>query len=192
MTTFYICRHGQTENNKAERLSGWIDTPLTDEGIQNALTAASKVVGVRFDRIISSDLGRAFITAYIIVRKNGLELQIERARGLREINYGELANAPFSKYPPLSPEENTAFVCPGGESLARMQERVLAYLTELAAANAGKTILLVGHDGTINAVRSKFTGEPIGITDLTHNAHDFIGMFTFDDGEVLAFQEVTG
>ncbi len=44
MTMFYICRHGETENNKNRLLSGWIDTPLTEEGVQNALSANVKEV----------------------------------------------------------------------------------------------------------------------------------------------------
>jgi broad specificity phosphatase PhoE len=34
MNKFYLVRHGETENNRAKRLSGWIDTPLTDTGLQ--------------------------------------------------------------------------------------------------------------------------------------------------------------
>ena len=34
LNAFYIVRHGETENNRAKRLSGWIDTPLTDTGLQ--------------------------------------------------------------------------------------------------------------------------------------------------------------
>ena len=29
MNTFNIVRHGETENNRAKRISGWIDTPLS-------------------------------------------------------------------------------------------------------------------------------------------------------------------
>jgi broad specificity phosphatase PhoE len=34
MNKFYLVRHGETENNRAKRLFGWIDTPLTDTGLQ--------------------------------------------------------------------------------------------------------------------------------------------------------------
>ena len=97
MTTFYICRHGQTENNKNKRLSGWIDTPLTADGIKNAATSAEKLRSIKFDKIISSDLGRAFITAYLISRKLGYTSTIELSKELREVNYGDLANLPYSE-----------------------------------------------------------------------------------------------
>lgn len=190
MTAFYICRHGETENNKNKRLSGWIDTPLTDEGVQNALSAAAKIKGIHFDRVISSDLGRAFASAYLIVRQLGLTLKIERNKGLREVNYGELANQPYSAYPDLTPQENTDFVAPHGESLAQMQQRVLASVRSLSEHYPDQTILLTAHDGTINAIRASFTGESMGEADATHNAHDFVAKFELSDGSITSFAEV--
>lgn len=191
MTTFYICRHGQTENNKNQRLSGWTDTPLTDEGVENALSSAKKLHGVRFDKVLSSDLGRAFTTAYIILRELGDTTEIERSKELREVNYGDLAHQPYSAYPKVTPQENTNFVVPGGESLAQMQQRVMAFIQSLSAENPGKTILLVAHQGTVNAVRASGTGQEIGVADLTHNAHNFVAKFVYNNGKVTSFSEVS-
>lgn len=33
MNTFHIARHSKTNNNKERRLSGWINTPLTEAGL---------------------------------------------------------------------------------------------------------------------------------------------------------------
>jgi broad specificity phosphatase PhoE len=190
MTTFYICRHGQTENNKAQRFSGWVDTPLTEEGVRDALSAAAKLKGIALDQVFASDLGRAFITAYLITKELGYGKGIERARALREVNYGDLANRPYSVYPKVTPAENTQYVSPGGESLYQMQQRVLGYISQLARGHGGKTILLVAHDGTINAVRASFTGQEMGIVDQTHNAHDFVGKFEYRAGRVVSFEEL--
>jgi len=190
MTTFYICRHGETENNKNQRFSGWVDTPLTDIGVQNALSSATKLAQVHLDKIVSSDLGRAFITAYIISRQINFAAEIERAQALREVNYGDFAHQPHSVYPEVTPAENTDFASPNGESLAQMQQRVMACIRQLAADNPGKTILLVAHDGTINAVKASFTGEAMGIVDLTHSAHDFVGRFTVEDDKIVSFEEM--
>lgn len=190
MTTFYICRHGETENNKYGRFSGWIDTPLTEQGVQDAASAAAKLTSIPFDRIISSDLGRSFLTAYIIARKLGYTAEIARAKELREVNYGDFAHQPYAVYPKLTPSENTNYASPHGESLAQMQQRVMTYIKRLSEAHPGTTLLLVAHDGTINAVRSSFTGQEMGIVDLSHNAHDFAGKFTFENGKVLSFEEI--
>ncbi|HEY4161133.1 MAG TPA: histidine phosphatase family protein [Candidatus Saccharimonadales bacterium] len=190
MTTFYICRHGVTVNNQAKRFSGWIDTPLTEEGVQNALSAAAKLDGVQFDRIVSSDLGRAFITAYIITRQLGISTEIERNQGLREMNYGDFANRPHAEYPLLTVAENAVFVPPNGESLVQVQQRVLGCITELADASPNKIILLTAHDGIINSVRAGFSGEDMGTADLVHNAHDFVAKFAYDGDKILSFEEV--
>lgn len=65
MNTFYLIRHGKTLNNEAGRLSGWVDTPLTPNGLELTQKAIKKLTGVNLDYIYSSDLGRAFITAYV-------------------------------------------------------------------------------------------------------------------------------
>ncbi len=92
MNTFYICRHGQTENNLADRLSGWLDTPLTAQGLENAKTAGSKLKDTDFDLVYSSDLGRAFITAFDIAKTLQYDGKIHRAFDLRENDYGTIAN----------------------------------------------------------------------------------------------------
>lgn len=168
---------------------GWIDTPLTDEGKQNAKSSAAKLKDIHFDHIISSDLGRAFMTAYIIARQLGYSSEVEALSGLREMSYGDLANQPYSAYPELSPVENTNYVLPNGESLAQMQKRVLDCINEIGLKYTGKTVLIVAHDGTINAIKASFNQNEMGLEDATHNAHDFVGRFEWDEGRIKSFDE---
>jgi broad specificity phosphatase PhoE len=189
MTIFYICRHGETENNKAQRFSGWIDTPLTETGIKDAESSANKLALITLDKIVSSDLGRAFTTAYIILRKLGYAGDIDRLSGLREVNYGNFGNQPYSVYPQMTPLENADFISPNGESLRQMQDRVLACLKDISQKYEGKTVLIAAHDGTVNAIRASFTNEDIGIADGTHNAHDFVAKFEYESGKVTSFDE---
>lgn len=192
MTTFYICRHGQTENNKYGRFSGWIDTPLTDAGINNAKSSATKLSSHKIDKVVSSDLGRAFITAYIIVRQLGKDIEIIPEEALREVNYGDFANMPYAVYPEVSPQENGNFVSPNGESLAQMQRRVLACIAKINKDNPDGHVLLTAHDGTINAIYSNFSGEDIGIVDAERqNAHDFVAKFVYLGGKIISFEEIT-
>ncbi len=189
MTTIYICRHGETENNTNNRLSGWIDTPLTDEGVRNAAASAAKLDGVIFDRIISSDLGRAFVTAYIISRKLGYTAEIERLAGLREADYGSLTNMfvpdVIATYPDLDTHN------PGGETLAEMQQRVMACLSEIGINYQDKTILLVCHDGPLNAMYASFIDSDIVTTAAGRlNAHDFVAKLSYTDGRITSFEEV--
>lgn len=191
MTTFYICRHGESENNKLGKFSGWVDTPLTPAGVANAEAVAAKLHGVPIDTIVSSDLGRAFTTAYIISRRIGYQDEIIRTAELREMNYGDFANKPYDHYPIMTPLQNAHFIVPGGESLEQMQVRVLQAVDDISRTFPNKTILLVGHDGTINAVRASFNTESIGIADQMHSPHDYLGSFEWHDGTVLPFTDPT-
>jgi broad specificity phosphatase PhoE len=189
VTTIYICRHGETENNKNNRLSGWIDTPLTDEGIRNASASAAKLRGVIFDRILSSDLGRAFVTAYIISRKLGYTAEIERLAGLREVDYGSLTNMfvpdVIAAYPDLDTHN------PGGETMIEMQQRVMSCLSEIGIKYQDRTILLVCHDGPLNAMYASFIDRDI-VTSAAgrRNAHDFVARLHYADGQIISFEEV--
>jgi len=193
MTTFYICRHGQTEYNQQERLQGWIDTPLTEQGLRNVQSAVGKLQGIHFDGVYSSDLGRAFVTSYIIVRRLGYDAEIQPTKGLRESNYGDLAGMlgrdAGARYPGLNTEAD--FIPPNGESLAHMQARVLACLQEISSEHPTETILLVSHDGPINAIYAEFAKTDLGRLSVdTVNPNDFVAKFTFEGGNITTYQEV--
>ena len=56
MKRIYIVRHGQTYINRYDKMQGWCDTPLTDEGIQGAKDAGKALSEVPFDIAISSSI----------------------------------------------------------------------------------------------------------------------------------------
>lgn len=189
MNTFYICRHGETENNLNRKLSGWIDTPLTDKGLKDARKAAERLETVQIDQIFTSDLGRAFMSGYIIARHIGFTQEIFTRKDFREVNYGSLSNKPYDSYPKISPEENSNYIPEGGESLAQMQQRVLDCIYKIALENIDKTTLIVAHDGTINSVKSHFNKVSIGETDESgDNPNGFIGKFTLENETITSFE----
>jgi broad specificity phosphatase PhoE len=189
MTTFYLCRHGQTENNKRGRLSGWIDTPLTELGIQNALTSASKLQNITINTIISSDLGRAFMTAYIIARKRDYTSEIETNAGLREVDYGNKANMSIAEV--IASSENIDLVNADGETLEQMKQRVLSTLSEISKSHPDQAVLLVAHDGTINAVYSSLLDQDVSVVGKNRvNPHDFVARFMFSEGSVTTIDEL--
>lgn len=193
MVKFYICRHGQTEFNQQRRLSGWIDTPLTAAGLANVQTTANKLSGVQFDSIYSSDLGRSFITAYLIAKQLGFAREIIRVKALRENGYGDIAAMSIAeaevRYPLL--HHDTNYIPPGGESLAQLQARILDFVRELHQTHDGQTVLLSAHDGVIKAIFANFAGIDIGFHNTDHEyANDFAASFTLRDDTIAEFTEV--
>lgn len=194
MNTFYIVRHGETENNRAKRLSGWIDTPLTDTGLEPTKKVIAKLANIDIDEIYSSDVGRAFITAYVVARGLHFSKQIKPLPGLREVNYGDAANmfsaAAYALYPKL--DRDTHYTPPNGESLDDMQKRVFRTIAELNELHANKTILLVCHSGVMAALNASHIGQDFGEHNISEAyPHDYVGMFRFADGAVTTFKEFT-
>ena len=66
--TLYIVRHGQTEENLQRILQGHMPGTLTEKGKDEVRKAAELLSkeGVKFTRIVSSDLRRAMYSANII------------------------------------------------------------------------------------------------------------------------------
>jgi broad specificity phosphatase PhoE len=195
MPNFYICRHGQTENNKSKTFSGWVDTPLTSQGLQDARSTASKLSGVDVDIIISSDLGRAFVTAYIISRELGYTAEIIRSAKLREVNYGDMGGVSIAKAQSIYPglDTDTNFVAPNGESLGQMQQRVLEFIAEQSKQYSHNNILLVAHGGVIDAVRASFLRQDLGqymTTDGILTSHDYVAKFQVEEEKIVKHQEI--
>ena len=192
MNTFYIVRHGETENNRAKRLSGWIDTPLTDNGLQPTEAVIKKLGKVHIDEMYSSDLGRAFVTAYVIGRDLNFTKEIARQSGLREVNYGDAANMysaeAYKLYPQL--DRDTHFIPPNGESLDHMQKRVFQMIDEINNSHTDANIVLVCHSGVMAALKASHIGQDFGEHNISEAyPHDFVGVFTFADGAVTSFEE---
>jgi probable phosphoglycerate mutase len=193
MNRFILVRHGETENNRVGRLSGWVDTPLTEAGLAKTDAAIAKLRGMDFDAVYTSDLGRAFITAYRVVMKLGLEHEIIALPGLREVNYGDVAHMlrkeVYAKYPGI--DSDTHFTPPNGESIGQMQARVLATVIGLDQAHTDDTILLVAHSGTMAALNSSYQSVDFGGHNISEAyPHDYVASFTVSDGKVASFEQV--
>lgn len=190
MPIIYIARHGKTEYNDQKRLQGWIDTPLNDRGLSNALSIAQKVKDKNIKAIYSSDLGRAFITAYLVARAIDYTSAIKLTKELREVSFGSLAGMSIvdaeQQYPSLQRETN--YVPPEGESLASMQKRVLRFIGNIQDDGP---ILLLTHDSVINAIYTAFAKIDLGKYNVEHyNANDFVARIVVEGGDIKEFEEV--
>ncbi|AQW21321.1 fructose-2,6-bisphosphatase [Lentilactobacillus curieae] len=74
--TAYMVRHGQTYLNYYNRVQGWIDSPLTDKGIEDAKNAGKRLKDINFTASFSSDSGRAIDTARLIMKQNPNNMNI--------------------------------------------------------------------------------------------------------------------
>ena len=79
----YIVRHGQTDWNLEGRYAGRIDISLNDKGIEQANIIKEELKDVKFDKVFSSPLIRAYETAQIICNNKIIKDDriIERCNG---------------------------------------------------------------------------------------------------------------
>lgn len=157
MTATRVCilRHGETDWNAEKRIQGQIDVSLNAAGRAQAAATAAGLAGQRFDALYSSDLARTWQTAQPVAAALGL--RPHAAPGLRERHYGRMqgltSDEARQRFPALFAAHagrDLHHDLDGGETLTRFAARIADTLAELAAAHAGRTLLLVSHGGVLD------------------------------------------
>jgi len=69
MSYLILVRHGESRWNLANKFTGWIDVPLSPNGIKEALSCAKKLEGLTLDVAFTSKLTRAQETLLLILAK---------------------------------------------------------------------------------------------------------------------------
>jgi 2,3-bisphosphoglycerate-dependent phosphoglycerate mutase len=93
MHTLVLLRHGQSQWNKENRFTGWVDVPLSEEGVAEAKRAGELLgaEGFTFDLAFSSVLKRAIKTLWIVLEELDLAfIPEEKSWRLNERMYGAL------------------------------------------------------------------------------------------------------
>ena len=70
MSKLILLRHGQSVWNKKNVFTGWVDVPLSAEGIAEATEAGKKIAAIAIDVIYTSVQIRALETAMIAMAQN--------------------------------------------------------------------------------------------------------------------------
>jgi 2,3-bisphosphoglycerate-dependent phosphoglycerate mutase len=91
--TLILLRHGQSTYNAENRFTGWVDSPLTDQGREEARKAAEVLAseGLAPDIVVTSVLERAITTAEVLLHELGRSwIPVLRSWRLNERHYGAL------------------------------------------------------------------------------------------------------
>ncbi len=70
MGNLVLLRHGESMWNRKNVFTGWVDVPLSSNGINEALQAGIKIADISFDIIYTSTLVRAMQTTMLCMTKN--------------------------------------------------------------------------------------------------------------------------
>ncbi len=153
----YIVRHGETEFNRNRMMQGYHEIPLNERGIRQATLLAHRLKEEQLDRIISSDLRRAVMTACIVASHTGAPMDYDPA--LRERNPGLLTGKSYDEEPRFFTDVD--FIPPEGEGVRAFRSRVRQTFEHLAdqAHLATERVAVITHGLVCHAFVTEFFGE---------------------------------
>ncbi len=155
-----LMRHGKSLWNQKNIFTGWVDVPLADKGVEEALSAGKRMSNIPIDCIYTSTLVRAQTTAFLamsqhsegktpVVKHSGKKHEVFDAsvlvdttpvmfaQELNERHYGELQghnkDAMREKYGKEQVHiwrRSFDVAPPQGESLKMTADRTLPYFTK--------------------------------------------------------------
>ena len=157
VTTVYLVRHGETDDNARNVPQGLRDVPLNAHGHAQAAAVARWFQGRAITAIGSSPLSRALDVAEAIASGRGIEVQ--RDERLVEFDQGELDGMPLPEVRERFPEfierwrteDPVDLRMPGGETYGEVQRRVVDAIEAFAVSAADGAVVLVSHNLTIKA-----------------------------------------
>lgn len=65
-----LMRHGQSEWNRLNIFTGWVDIPLSQKGIEEAICAGQMIRDLRIHIAVTTPLSRAWMTALLALSQN--------------------------------------------------------------------------------------------------------------------------
>lgn len=147
----YLMRHGQTRFNLLGKVQGACDSPLTEDGIEQAKRAKAYFdkKNLRFKEAYSSTQERACDTLELII---GESQPYQRKKGLKEWDFGLFEAERESLQPKHKPGETSygdAFVDFGGESHLTVAKRMNETLMDIMENTPEENVLAVSHGGAI-------------------------------------------
>lgn len=182
MPHLFLVRHGQSRWNLDNKFTGWVDVPLSKQGISEARKTAAKLKNVSIDVAFTSKLVRAQETLLIILahqKKCGIflheskkrkewsehivknEIPIHSSDKINERYYGDLqgmnkntARRKFGKKQVHIWRRGYAIRPPNGESLKDVYKRAVPYFKKniVPELQKGKDVLVAAHGNSLRAI----------------------------------------
>lgn len=180
-THLYLTRHGETVWNTKKLMQGWKDSPLTDNGINQASQLTRRLSNVTLSAIYSSTSKRAVQTAEIV--KGDRELEVIKYDDLREISFGKWEGKTSEDNQKENPEEWMSFwktphlfFNESVEPFLNVQERMVDTVNKIVKQHPFENVLIVTHSIALkllmdyfekNELKSLWSAPAIPSTSLT-------------------------
>lgn len=179
MTKLILVRHALTVDNHKKRLSGHIDSKVSEKGKEQIDKLTNFFREIHVDSIYTTTSSRTKDTVYKIAKFKNISI-IEKDT-LKEISFGDFEGMDFEYIKLNYPEEFQKMIelgydykYPNGESLIDSYNRVSTEIDKIILDNKDNTVLICSHGGTIRNV----------ITHLITNSYKYHWNFKIDNASV--------
>ena len=187
MVKLILVRHALTVDNQKSRLSGHIDSSISEEGKEQIDKITNYLKDFDIDKIYTTTSSRTKDTVKKLSELKSIEI-IEK-ESLKEISFGDFQGLTFDEIKDKYPKEfqdmiekGYEYKYPNGESLIDSYNRVCIELDNIISNNDDRTILICSHGGTIRNI----------ITYLISNSYKYHWNFKIDNGSVTILEVQDG
>jgi broad specificity phosphatase PhoE len=195
----FLALHGQTEWNKDGRVQGRLDSPLTEHGRRQAVTAGRILVDQNLVpgtyEIICSPLGRTHETARIIATELGFDISaIRTEERLQEVSLGQWEGHTRAEVQARWPDGiagsnryNWYFRSPDGETYDEVARRLKGWLEAHAHRD---TLVVVTHGIASRVLRGLYGG--LAVEDALQQEVTRDAVFRLADGQIAKLPAAPG
>ena len=187
MVKLILVRHALTVDNQKSRLSGHIDSSISEEGKEQIDKITNYLKDFDIDKIYTTTSSRTKDTVKKLSELKSIEI-IEK-ESLKEISFGDFEGLTFDEIKDKYPKEfqdmiekGYEYKYPNGESLIDSYNRVCIELDNIISNNDNRTILICSHGGTIRNI----------ITYLISNSYKYHWNFKIDNASVSVVEVDNG
>ncbi len=163
MARIFLVRHGETEDNKNHIFSGWRESDLTPQGVEEVKQIAEKLKNEKITKAYESDQVRSKHTLEIILAGHLEKVEVVTDPRIKERDYGGLTGKNKDEVDMQNPAQYKLWhrsydvTPPNGESLKDVEKRVLEFLRdEMPKWEKADVILISAHGNSLRPIRRFF------------------------------------
>jgi 2,3-bisphosphoglycerate-dependent phosphoglycerate mutase len=163
MARIFIFRHGQTTDNKNHTFSGFRQSDLTNEGVEEAKQIGVKLKGEKVTKAYQSDLIRSQHTLELVLNGYHENVEIITDPRIKERDYGNLTGKNKDEVAKEHPQNYLLWhrsydvPPPNGESIAMVEKRVLDFLNDVMPTWKNDDVIFISaHGNSIRPLRRYF------------------------------------
>ena len=188
MSLLILMRHGQSMWNAAKLFTGWVDVPLTNVGIDEAIQGGKDIAHLEIDEVHTSTLIRAQMTAMLaLAQHNGGKTPVfqyaQPEGGVENVSQNE---ARMIQWAQINGDQDSSNILPVfvswqlnermygdlqglnkddtrqkyGESRELTAQRILPYLEQsiMPSLQSGKNVFVAAHGNSLRSIIMSLEG----------------------------------